>query len=65
VKRSLTLRREHLAALTTVELAVVNGAAEPTFPVKYCPLMTTQESYLLCTQECMTRGTTCACAGGD
>lgn len=64
MKRSLTLSRERLAPLTSDELAGVNGAAEPTFPVKYCALMTTGDSYLICTQGCMTRGTSCACAGG-
>ncbi len=64
MKRSLTLRRERLAALDATELAGVNAAAEPTFPVKYCALMTAGDSYLVCTQGCQTRGTTCACAGG-
>ncbi len=64
MKRSLTLSRERLAPLTTDELAGVNGAALPTSPVKYCLLETTGDSNVICSQGCMTRGSTCACAGG-
>lgn len=63
MKRSLTLSRERLAPLTTDELAGVNGAAEPTLPLKYC-VLATGNSYAICSGGCTSRGTTCACAGG-
>lgn len=36
MKRSLTLKREHLSALAADELANVAGAKVPTFPVNEC-----------------------------
>lgn len=36
VRRTLTLKREALASLTTDELGTVHGAALPTSPLLYC-----------------------------
>lgn len=72
MKRTLSLRREALTELTTDELASFRGAGptdpQPTPPwyvthtlsPKDC-LATTQDSAVVCSGDCMTRGTTCAC----
>lgn len=60
MKRTLSLKREQLAPLTANEMSGVVGAAAPTTPAKEC-LQTTVNSMVLCSGDCMTRGTTCAC----
>ncbi|HEX8003080.1 MAG TPA: hypothetical protein VF519_10345 [Mycobacteriales bacterium] len=57
MKRTLSLRREPLAALTDEDLAAVAAGAIPTTPVEEC----LYGSRYVCTWDCMTRGTTCAC----
>ena len=56
MKRTLSLKPERLAALTGEELSAVAGGALPTTPVENC-----LESKYICTWQCFTRGTTCAC----
>jgi len=59
VKRRLSLKRETLTQLAADDLRDVVGAAvPPTSPVKYCLL---DDSAVICTGDCWTRGTTCAC----
>ena len=59
MKRTLSLKRESLAELTTRELSgIAGGGVLPTTPVKECVL---GDSQVICTQGCYTRGTTCAC----
>lgn len=53
MKRSLSLSREVLAALTTDELAEVVGGALPTTPVNNCPYLENTNYW------CFTRGSTC------
>lgn len=71
MRRTLSLKRESLTALTTDELSMLVAAGEgdpqptppwyaPTSPVKDC-LATTQNSMVVCSGDCMTRGTSCAC----
>ena len=59
--RRLALRRETLTQLSGDDLRGIGAAAAdvlPTTPVKECVL---GDSNLVCTQNCYTRGTTCAC----
>lgn len=72
--KRLTLKREHLNALTTDEMARVAGGnsqgcgpqptppifAPQTLPLKEC-LATSQDSMLVCSGDCMTYGASCAC----
>jgi hypothetical protein len=58
MKRTLSLRSETLSSLTAEELTGVRGGQAVTTPVKYCLL---DDSQVVCTVECYTRGTTCAC----
>ncbi len=56
MKRTLSLKRESLAALPAEDLATVAGAAAaPTVPVEGC----LRHSEIIC----YTRGTSCACGG--
>jgi hypothetical protein len=56
MKRTLTLRRESLADLTTTELAEVNAGAIETL-LHYCALLTVIE--VTSPIRCLTRGHTC------
>lgn len=58
MKRTLSLKREALAELSTRELSGVAGGALPTTPINACPLINSQ---VICSGDCYTRGTTCAC----
>ncbi len=58
MKRSLSLKSETLAGLTADELTGVRGGQAPTTPVKVCVLGDTN---LVCSSDCITRGTTCSC----
>ena len=70
MKRTLSLKREALTALTTDELAAFGGAGsqDPTPPwitpktlePKEC-FATTQDSVLVCSGDCMTYGASCPC----
>jgi hypothetical protein len=53
VKRTLSLKREHLADLTSTELAAVQGGAIETV-LKYCAAIEPSSPV-----RCLTRGTTC------
>ncbi len=55
MKRTLSLKREHLTELTAGELRSVAGGAPPTVPVRDCLL----DSFS-CFYSC---GNTCWCAG--
>ena len=57
VKRTLSLKREHLADLTPRELTAVAGAAVPSSPVQEC----LEESHLVCTWTCPSYCTSCPC----
>ena len=55
MKRTLTLKRESLAALADEDLAGVAGAAVPTFPVQPCLGISWEMTCL----ECITREAPC------
>lgn len=70
MKRTLSLRREALSALTTAELDALGGAGSvDTTPFWFEPnslsprqcLATTQDSAVVCTNNC-SWGLTCTCA---
>jgi len=70
MKRTLSLKRESLAALTTAELDGLAGAGSvDTSPIWFEPnslnprecLATTQDSQVMCTGNC-SWGMTCTCA---
>ena len=58
MKRTLSLKREALAELSTRELSGVAGGALPTTPIEACTVFNSQ---VFCSGGCYTRGTTCAC----
>lgn len=63
MKRTLSLRREPLAALTTDELATLAGAGpdtthQPT-PPQYAVTYTCFDSKLVCTSPYLTQGSSC------